>query len=109
MEVPLKISPPRPLNRLEIKPKGDGSFLVSKSTDDRVYLTVREAAKRARCSTCSILRLLHFGALEGRRPTPRKILVLEESLETHLQRCEDPEYWDDQKRAVFDRFRVPLD
>ena len=81
-----------------VTPQGDGSFIIRPGKPRRL-LTVLEAALRAHCSTDTIYRLIDFGLVEFERPSPRKILVIAESLEEHLARTRDPEFWAERRRA----------
>jgi excisionase family DNA binding protein len=73
-------------------PQGDGSIVVRPGKPlDR--LTLRQAAKRAGCSRNTIYRLYHAGILKGERPGPRKIFIFADSLEQHLESCQDKQFW----------------
>jgi hypothetical protein len=73
-------------------PQGDGS-LVIRPGKPLEKLTLRQAAKRAGCSRTTIYRLWDAGILKGDRPSPRKIFIFSDSLESHLENCLDAQFW----------------
>jgi len=74
-------------------PQGDGGFVIRPGKPVE-KLSLRQAAKRAGCSRGTIYRLYAAGLLKGDRPNPRKIFIFADSLEQHLQNCQDPEFWE---------------
>lgn len=76
-----------------VTPQGDGSFVIRPGKPVE-KLSLRQAAKRAGCSRTTIYRLYDAGILKGDRPSPRKIFIFADSLEEHLKKCADAEYWD---------------
>lgn len=82
-------------------PQGDGSFLVKpgKPTIGRRKLLIRQAAELAKVSEDTIRRLLDAGLIEGVQPSPRKTFIYEDSLDAHLQKSSDREFWEQRNRA----------
>lgn len=84
----------------EIIPQGNGTFLVrpGKPIPGRKKLTIAEAAEQSRLSEDTIARLYNSGILEGEKPSPRKIFIYEDALESHLKSSRDRQFWDQQDR-----------
>jgi len=83
-----------------ITPRGDGTFNINpgKPIPGRKKLTVCEAAKKANVSEDTILRLRESGLIEGEQPSPRKIFIYEDSLDAHIKRTRDLEFWDSKRQ-----------
>lgn len=83
-----------------IIPRGDGTFMVNpgKPIPGREKLTVAEAAVESKLSEDTVLRLYDCGMLEGERPSPRKIFIYKDSLDAHIKRTRDREFWDSKKQ-----------
>ncbi len=81
-------------------PQGDGTYLLKpgKPILGRRRLTVGQAAARAGVSEDTVLRLYDSGFVEGERPSPRKTLIFEDSLDAHLQATRDREFWESTDR-----------
>ena len=75
-----------------LTPQGDGSFLL-RPGKPLMRLSLREAARRTGLSRTTIYRLWDCGLVEGERPSPRKIYVFAHSLDEHLKRTRDAEFW----------------
>lgn len=80
--------------------QGDGSYLL-KPGKPLSRLSLREAAKRTGLSRTTIYRLWDCGLVKGERPSPRKIYIFVDSLEEHLKRTQDSEYWGEAERKRF--------
>ena len=81
-------------------PQGDGSYLL-KPGKPLSRLSLREAAKRTGLSRTTIYRLWDCGLVRGERPSPRKIYVFLDSLEEHLNKTQDGEFWVDARKKQF--------
>jgi hypothetical protein len=79
----------------EIIPQGGGSYLVKpgKPIVGRRKLTTTQAAEMSGISADSIRRLYSEGFIEGERPSPGRILVYADSVQTHCDRTRDQEFW----------------
>jgi hypothetical protein len=75
-----------------VVPQGDGSFIV-RPGKPVVKLSLRDAAKRTGLSRTTVYRLYDSGLVKGERPSPRKIFVYADSLEEHLRKSQDAEFW----------------
>jgi hypothetical protein len=94
---PGAVAPPLVGFNPTLVPQGDGSFLV-KAGKPVVKLSLRDAAKRSGLSRSTLYRLYESGLVKGERPSPRKIFVYADSLQEHLSKCQDAEYWDQSDR-----------
>ena len=79
-------------------PQGDGSYIV-KPGKPQSKLRVKEAALLAGCSRDGIYRLIEMGMLRFERPTRNCIRVFADSLQEHLQKTRDGEFWDGKPMA----------
>lgn len=84
----------------QMVPQGDGTFVVKPGRPTQ-KLTVRQAAQVANCSVATIYRLLDAGLIQGDRPSPRKVAIYASSLEEHLAKTRDPEFWNTDRRRTF--------
>ncbi|ODU24539.1 MAG: hypothetical protein ABS95_01740 [Verrucomicrobia bacterium SCN 57-15] len=75
-----------------ILPQGGGTFLV-KPGKPVERITVKEAARIARCSPATIYRLYEAGHISGERVSVKLIRIYAESLQAHLEKTRDPEFW----------------
>jgi excisionase family DNA binding protein len=75
-----------------VVPQGDNSYLVKpgKPVDK---LTPKQAAKVAGVSVFTIYRLYHAGDIKGERASENSIRIFAESLQAHLHKTKDPEFW----------------
>lgn len=74
-------------------PRGDGSYIVQPAKPVQ-QLTVAQAARVLGVSPSTVYRLKDSGLLHAARPSPHKILISAESLESHRCASSDPEFWD---------------
>lgn len=65
----------------------------------RERITPQIAAQRAHVSVWTIYRLLNSDAIQGERPSPGKIIIYADTLETHLRATRDPEFWESHSLA----------
>ena len=82
-----------------VVPQGDGSFLV-KPGRPVSRLTVAEAARTIGRSKWTVYRLYAAGLISGERTSPRGISIHADSLQAHIERCRDLEFWDDPTRLA---------
>ena len=64
------------------------------------YISPSETARMANVSVSTVYRLIEVGILVVSRPTPRKVLILEASVNEWLRNSTDPDFWDAKKRKA---------
>lgn len=80
-------------------PRGDGTFVVSPGKPAQ-KLTLRQAARMLGRSYWTIWRLYQAGMLAGERPSPHSIMIYADSLQQHIQKTQDPEFWENCKNRA---------
>jgi hypothetical protein len=86
-----------------ITPRGDGTFTIQpgRPIPGRKKLTPLEAEKISGLSSDTIIRLYKAEMIEGEQPSPRKYFIYEDSLQAHLARTRDREFWESKNKQTY--------
>lgn len=84
----------------EVIPQGDGSYRVIPGKPV-IKVKVSVAARKVGMSVNSIYRLCKANLVAFERPSPKTTFVFLESLEAHLARTRDDEFWSEAKLADY--------
>lgn len=87
----------------DIVPQGDGTFRAVARLSRRWLAVSPRTLRRLGIdhSPTTLHRLIRAGFVRGRQPSPRVYEFELESYLEHLQACEDPEFWTEQRREFY--------